>query len=98
MHRIGKVRRLDHVVLFVSAQAMLRTECGNQVDVRECCDGVERVNQIPRYGCRMRQQCHAASRQRLSQRRFFQETIDAEFHGLIISDAGRAISREKLSA
>ena len=46
VHRIVEVRRLDHVVLLVAAQAMLRTEGGADLHVAACRQRIERVRQI----------------------------------------------------
>ena len=37
---------LDHVVLFVSAQSMLRPKGGGQVDSRQAGQGIERMSKI----------------------------------------------------
>jgi hypothetical protein len=46
MHRIVEVRRFDHVVLLVAAQAMLRTESGGDIDVAASGQCIERVRQV----------------------------------------------------
>ena len=53
------VRRLDHVVLFVAAQAVLRTEGGADLHVAARSQRIQRVRQVSRDRSRMREQCHA---------------------------------------
>ncbi len=47
MHRIVEVGRLDHVVLLVAAQAMLRTEGGGDVQAAARGQPVEGMPQVP---------------------------------------------------
>ena len=79
-HRVGEVRRFDHVVLLVPAQPVLRAERSNQVEVLERRERVQRVHQIARHRRRMREQRHAAARQRFSQRALLQQTVNSELH------------------
>ena len=53
MHRIVVVRRLDHVVLLVAAQAVLRTESCADLDVAARDKRIERMRQILRDGSRV---------------------------------------------
>ena len=63
VHRIVEVRRLDHVVLLVAAQAMLRTEGGGDLDVAARGQRVERMRQVFRHRSGMRQQGDAPALQ-----------------------------------
>ena len=81
MHRVVEVRRLDHVVLLVAAQTMLRTERGGELDVAARGQRIERVRQVLRDGSRMREQCNAPAVERRAQRGFGDKSIDAKFHG-----------------
>ena len=78
MHRIVEVRRLDHVVLLVAAQAMLRTESGADLHVAACGQRIQRMRQIFRDRSRMREQRHALALERCAQSRFGDESIDTE--------------------
>ncbi len=80
MHRIVEVRRLDHVVLLVAAQAMLRTEGGGDLDVAAGGERIERMRQIGRDGSRMREQRHAPALERRAQGGLGDQSIDAELH------------------
>ena len=80
MHRIVEVRQLDHVVLLVAAQAMLRTERGAELDVAACGQRIERMRQVFRDRSRMREQRHALARERRAQGGFGDKPVDAEFH------------------
>jgi hypothetical protein len=44
VHRIPEVQRLDHVVLLVAAESVLRTKGGNQLNVVKGRERVEGVN------------------------------------------------------
>ena len=92
VHRIKKIRRLDHVVLFVTAQTVLRTECG--IDAAACGERIERMRQVRGDRRRMRQQGNALARERCPQRGIGDEAVDAELHG----PYARQISHAKQSA
>ena len=81
MHRIVEIRRLDHVVLLVAAQAMLRTERGGELDVAAGGQRIERMRQVGRDRSRMREQGDAPAAQRRAQIGFGDQSIDAKFHG-----------------
>ncbi len=81
MHRIVEVRRLDHVVLLVAAQAMLRTEGSADLHVATCGQRIQRVRQVFRDGSGMRKQRHAPPREWRTQSRFGDESIDTKLHG-----------------
>ena len=53
--RIGKVRRLDHVVLLVAPQSVLRSERGRDLNVAAFRQRVQRVREIAGNRSRMRQ-------------------------------------------
>ena len=81
MHRIDEVRRLDHVVLLIAAQTMLRTEGSADLHVAACSQRIQRVRQVFRDGSGMREQCHAPAREWRAQSRFGDKSIDAKLHG-----------------
>ena len=83
MDRIAVVRRLDHVVLLVAAQPVLRAEGGGELHVVACAERIERVRQVARDGGRMRKQRHAAALERRAQFWFGDEPVDSEFHDWI---------------
>ena len=80
VHRIVEVRRLDHVVLLVAAQAVLRAERGGELDVAAGGQRIERMRQVLRDRGGMREQRHAPARERRAQGRLSEQAIDAEFH------------------
>jgi len=80
VHRVGEVGRFDHVVLLVPAQPVLRAERRNQLEVPERRERIQRVHQIARHRRRMREQRHAAARERFSQRAVFQQAVNSELH------------------
>ena len=81
MHRIVEVLRLDHVVLLVAAQAMLRTEGGRDLDIAAGGQRIERMRQVGRDRSGMREQGDAPAVKRRSQSGFGDKAVDAEFHG-----------------
>ena len=81
VHRIVEVGRLDHVVLLVAAQAVLRAESGGELDVAAGGERIERMRQVLRDRSRMRQQGDAPAGKRRAQRSFGEKSVDAEFHG-----------------
>ena len=91
MHRIVEVRRLDHVVLLVAAQAMLRTEGSGDLHVAACGQRIQRMRQVFRDGSGMREQRHAPAVERRAQSGFGDQSIDAKFHGC---RAGRKLMRK----
>ena len=56
VHRIAKVRRLDHVVLLVAAQPVLRTESRGDVEAANAAQRVERMLEVCRHRGGMREQ------------------------------------------
>ncbi len=81
MDRIGEVRRLDHVVLLVAAQTVLRTESGSDVHVTACGQCIERVPQVRRDRSGMREESDALALEGRAQGGFGDKSIDAKFHG-----------------
>ena len=68
VHRIHVIGGLDHVVLLVTAQPMLRTERSAQAQAGEGRQRIERMRQVARHGGGVRQQRHAAPGERLAER------------------------------
>src|SRR5690606_20644755 len=79
--RIDLVRGLDHVVLLVTFDAMLRPERGGDVDPH-CNERVERVGEVLRYRGRMRHERHALAFEGLPELRLCKQPVDPELHGL----------------
>ena len=79
--RIVEVGRLDHVVLLVAAQAVLRAERGGELDVAAGGQRIERMGQVARDRGGMGEQRHAPALQRRAQGRVGEQPVDAEFHG-----------------
>jgi len=67
--------------MLVAAQAVLRSECGGELDVAASRQSVERMRQVRRDRSGMRQQGNAPAGKRRPQRGFGDEAVDAEFHG-----------------
>src|SRR4029434_8769315 len=66
VHRIVEISRLDHIVLFVAAQPMLRAKGRGEPDILQRYQCVERVRQVTRDRGWMGKQCDTLSRQWLS--------------------------------
>ena len=94
MHRILEIRRLDHVVLLVAAQPMLRAEGSADLYVAAGGERIERMRQVFCDGCRMGKQRDALARKRRAQGTFGDQPINAEFHGVTAGESSQA----KLSA
>ena len=85
---IPEIRRLDHVVLLVAAQPVLRTERGAQIEIGQGGQRVERVREIVRHGGGMREQRDALAAQAFAQRARSEQAIQTELHrALPSSDA-----------
>src|SRR4051812_34263224 len=80
VHRIVERRRLDHVVLLVAAQAVLRAEGGGQREVVESRERVERMREVGGDRCGMSEQRESLAAQRAAQRGLAEQAIDAELH------------------
>jgi hypothetical protein len=78
MHRVAEVRRLDHVVLLVASQPVLRSESGGDVEAPDGAQRVERVFEIRGHGSRVREQRDAPALEFPLQFQIRQQTIDAE--------------------
>ena len=91
-HRIDEVGRLDHVVLLVAAQAVLRAEGRREPQVPERGQRIERMREVGRDRSRMRQQRDAASAQVLAQPGIGTQTVDREFQALVFRTASRRMS------
>ena len=68
---------LDHIVLLVAAQAVLRTERGGQVEAGGG-ERVEAVGQVAGHRRRMREQRDALAFERLAQFRVGEQPVDSE--------------------
>ena len=56
MHRIAEIRRLDHVVLLVAAQPVLRAESRGDVESANAAQRIERMLELRGHRGRMREQ------------------------------------------
>ena len=81
MQRVAEVRRLDHVVLLVAAQAVLRAEGGSQPEVGQGGQCVERVGEVGGHRGRMGEQRNAAAGQRAAQGGVGEQAVNAELDG-----------------
>jgi hypothetical protein len=79
--RIGEVGRLDHVVLLVAAQPVLRPEGRGEADVAGGGERVERMHELARDRGRVGDQTDAPAGEALSERGIFEQAVDAEAHG-----------------
>ena len=84
---IDVVGRLDHVVLLVAAQSVLRTERRRQAHFRQRRERIERVRELARDRGGMREQRHAAPDQGLPQGGVGDETVESDVHGACSSRA-----------
>jgi hypothetical protein len=80
MHRIVEGRRLDHVVLLVAAQTMLRAESSCDLYVIACGQSIERVLQVFCDRSGMREQCNAPAVEWRAQNGFGDKSVDTKFH------------------
>ncbi len=80
MSRIVEIRRFDHVVLLVAAQAVLRAECRGQVEVVECRERVECVLEARSDGRGVREQRDAPAGELPAQLGLGDEAVEAEAH------------------
>ncbi len=87
VHGVGVVLRLDHVVLLVAAQPMLRAERRAQTYVAERRQRIEGMDEVACYGSGVRQQSHAPSRQRLAHLGLFEQSVDSKPHERATSNA-----------
>ena len=77
---IAEIRALDHVVLLVTAQAVLGAEGGGEIQVRQGGQGVEGVGEVLRHRGRVGQQGDASASQRGAQGGVLQQAVEAESH------------------
>ena len=79
MQRIEKIGRLDHIVLFVAAQPVLRPERGSEIDAAVH-ERIERVRQMVVDRRRVGEQRDSLFCERRAQLRLGKQTIDSKFH------------------
>ena len=77
VHRISEIVRFHHIILLVTAQAMLRTESSRNVHSGRR-ERVEAVREVARDRRGMRQKCHALTLQRAPQLRLGEQPVDSE--------------------
>ena len=87
VHGIGVVLRLDHVVLLVPAQPVLRPECRAQAYVADRRQGIEGMDHVACDGSGVRQQSHAPPCQRLAQLGLLEQSVDSKPHEQATSSA-----------
>jgi hypothetical protein len=75
--RIGKVLGLDHIVLLVAPQAVLRAERGGNVEA-SANERVEAMREITSYRGGMGEQRNALAFQRPTKLRLREEPVDTE--------------------
>ncbi len=75
MHRVVEVRRLDHVVLLVAAQAVLGAERRGERQIAARGQGIERMREVAGHGGRVSEQRDAPAAQRRAQLAFGQQAI-----------------------
>jgi hypothetical protein len=78
MHRVAKIRRLDHVVLLVAAQSVLRAESRGDVHAADRAQGVQRMLELGRHRGRVGQQGNAAAFELALQFDVAEQSIDSE--------------------
>ena len=84
---VGVVLRLDHVVLLVPTQPVLRAERRAQAYVAKRCQRIKGMDQVACYRSGVRQQGHTLSRQRLAQLGLIEQSVDPKFHERTTSSA-----------
>jgi hypothetical protein len=94
VQRVVEVGRLDHVVLLVAAQAVLRAEGGGELHVAAGRQGVERMGQVLGDRGRVREQGDAPALERLAQGGFGEQPVDAESHGRTANGSSSAKQSE----
>jgi hypothetical protein len=80
VNRVPEIVRLDHVVLLVAAQAVLRAEGSGEFDAAERGQGVHGVRQVASHRGGMGEQGHALAVQRFLQFRVAEQAVDSEIH------------------
>jgi hypothetical protein len=82
---VAEVRRLDHVVLLVAAQPVLRPESRGDGEPRRRGQRIQRMPPAARarlgHGGRMREQAEPLAFERRAQRRLVEQPVDAEADG-----------------
>jgi len=81
MHRVDEAGRLDHVVLLVAAQTMLRAERGGELYVRACGQRIERMGQVLSDRSGMGEQGDTPALERRAQWGLGEQPVYAEYHG-----------------
>ena len=94
VHVVG---RLDHVVLFVAAQAVLWAKGRAQAHLGQGRERVDAVRELARDRGRVGQQGHASALQWRAQSGFRQQAFDAEFHGVGVGLGQGAAMRIQLA-
>ena len=80
MDGVGEIRRLDHVVLLVAAQAVLRAEGRADRQPRKRRERVQAVCEIARHRCGVREQRETLADERRAYTRLVEEPVNAEPH------------------
>ena len=81
MLRVDEVGGLDHIVLLVALDPVLRAEGGGEVEVGQRGEGVETVRQVGGDRGGMGEQGDAAAGERAAQFRFGEQAVDTEADG-----------------
>ena len=79
--RVVKVGGLNHVVLLVAAQSVLRAEGRAELHVPDRRERIERMREIGRHRCGVCNERNAFAREGSSQSGVTEEAVDAEEHG-----------------
>jgi hypothetical protein len=90
MDRIGEIRALDHIVLLVAAHAVLGSDGGGELQIRQGGERVQRMGQVVGHRSGMGQEGDAAAGQRGAQGGVGDEAVEAELHGRCIAASSRA--------
>ena len=83
MDGISIVGALDHIILLVPAQAMLRAEGGSDIDAASD-QRIERMREIFSHRRRVGEQCNAPTLKRRAQFRLGEQAINSEFHSITL--------------
>ncbi len=96
--QVAELAGLDHIVLLVATQAVLRAESGGEAHAFELCHGIERVLQRRGDGSGMREQRHAPAREARGKRAIRAQAVDAELHARHSASASVKLSARWKSA
>ena len=91
MPRVDEVGRLDHVVLLVAAQAVLRAEGGAERQVGQGGERIERVGEVAGDRGRVGKERDPATGERAAQLGIGEQAVEAEANGVHAASAAAVV-------